>query len=59
MFRTVVRNTIGLQAKEFIRKNWHQCTLFQHVTSLFEQALNTISFNFDRLRMYTQDLQLI
>jgi transposase len=50
---------VWLQAKDFLRKNWHQCTLFQHVTSLFEQALNTISFNFDRLRMYTQDLQLI
>jgi transposase len=50
---------VWLQAKEFLRKNWHQCTMFQHVTGLFEQALDTISFNFPRLRMYVQDLQLI
>lgn len=43
---------VWLQAKEFIRKNWHKCTTFQHVIDLFEQYLNMISFNFDRLRMY-------
>ena len=43
---------VWLQAKEFIRKNWRRCDTFQRVTDLFEQALNTISFDFDRLRMY-------
>ena len=50
---------VWLQAKEFVRKNWHQCKVFQHVTDLFEYALNTIKFDFDRLHMYMSDLQLI
>ena len=50
---------VWLQAKEFVRKNWHQCKVFQHVLDLFEHALDTIRFDFDRLRMYMPDLQLI
>jgi len=50
---------VWLQAKEFVRKNWHECKVFQHVLDLFEHALDTIKFDFDRLRMYMSDLQLI
>lgn len=43
---------VWLQAKAFIRKNWRKCETFQQVIDLFEHALNTMSFDFDRLRMY-------
>lgn len=43
---------VWLQAKSFIRKNWRRCQTFQQVVDLFERALDTISFNFDRLHMY-------
>jgi len=46
------------QAKAFVRKNWHQCDeTFASVKHLFEQALETLTFKFTKLQMYTQCLQ--
>lgn len=51
---------VWLQAKAFVRKNWHRCdATFQSVKELFEQGLRTISFDFDKLHMYTRNLQII
>lgn len=48
------------QAKAFVRKNWHQCDqTFASVKRLFAHALETLTFNFDKLHMYTQNLQII
>lgn len=45
------------QAKAFVRKNRQQCDgTFTSVKRLFEQALETLTFKFAKLQMYTQDL---
>lgn len=46
------------QAKEYVRKQWHRCQEhFQSITDLFEEALNTMTFDFSKLRMYLPSLQ--
>lgn len=48
------------QAKTFVRKNWHQCDeTFSSVARLFQQALETLEFNFAKLHMYSKCLQTI
>lgn len=50
---------VWLKAKQYVRKHWQECDTFQLVTHFFEEALNTLSFNFKKLRMYFPDLQII
>jgi transposase len=50
---------VWLKAKEYVRKHWRECTTFQHVLGLFEEALNTLSFQFEKLRMYFPFLEFI
>jgi transposase len=49
---------VWLKAKHYVRKHWRACTTFQRVMRLFEEALNTLSFQFAKLRMYVPDLQI-
>lgn len=49
---------VWLQAKEYVRKQWQRCQEhFPSVTALFEEALDTMTFDFQKLRMYLPDLQ--
>ena len=50
---------VWLKAKQYVRKRWRECATFQHVMNLFEEALNTLPFRFEKLRMYLPDLQII
>jgi transposase len=50
---------VWLKAKQYVRKHWRECINFQAVLNLFEEALNTLSFRFEKLRMYMPSLQLI
>ncbi len=50
---------VWLKAKEYVRKHWRECATFQHVMCLFEEALNTLSFQFEKLRMYFPFLEII
>jgi transposase len=50
---------VWLKAKQYIRKHWRECATFQQVMNLFEKALNTLPFHFEKLRMYLPDLQII
>jgi transposase len=50
---------VWLKAKEYVRKHWRECFTFQLVMHLFEEALNTLSFQFEKLRMYLPNLQII
>jgi transposase len=50
---------VWLKAKAYVRKHWQECATFQGVTRLFEEAINTLSFNCKKLRMYLPDLQII
>ncbi len=50
---------VWLKAKEYVRKHWRECATFQHVMRLFEEALNTLSFQFEKLRMYLPFLEII
>ena len=43
---------VWLMAKEYVRKHWRECSTFQFVMYFFEEALNTLSFQFDKLRLY-------
>lgn len=44
---------VWLQAKQFIRQQWMRCQpSFASVKQLFEEALNTITFDFAKLRTY-------
>jgi transposase len=48
---------VWLQAKDYVRKRWYRCKEhFQSITDLFEEALNTIVFDFEKLRMYLPNL---
>ena len=50
---------VWLQAKNYVRKRWHCCKeYFESITDVFEEALNTIVFDFEKLRMYLPDLQI-
>jgi transposase len=50
---------VWLKAKEYVRKHWRECPTFQRVMHLFEEALNTLSFQFEKLRMYLPNLEII
>ena len=50
---------VWLKAKQYVRKHWRECATFRQVKHLFEEALNTLSFHFEKLRMYVPDLQII
>ncbi len=50
---------VWLKAKQYVRKHWRESATFQLVTHFFEEALNTLSFHFEKLRMYLPDLQII
>lgn len=50
---------VWLKAKQYVRKNWQQCSTFQQVMRMFQEAINTLSFKFEKLRMYIPDLQTI
>ena len=47
---------VWLKAKQYVRKHWRECRTFQHVLHMFEEALNTLSFQFGKLRMYLPNL---
>jgi len=50
---------IWLRAKTHVRKHWKQCTdTFASVIALFEEGLNTATFDYEKLRMYLPDLQI-
>ena len=50
---------VWLKAKQYVRKHWRECPTFRRVLHVFEEALNTLSFQFEKLRMYLPDLQII
>lgn len=50
---------VWLQVKAYVRKHWFECDTFQQVMHLFEEALETLTFDFAKLRMYLPDLQMI
>ena len=50
---------VWLKAKQYVRKHWRECPTFQRVTQMFEEALNTLSFQFEKLRMYLPNLEII
>ena len=50
---------VWLKAKQYVRKHWRECPTFQHVLYVFEEALNTLSFQFEKLRMYLPNLEII
>lgn len=50
---------VWLQAKNYVRNHWYDCRTFKRVTALFEEALDTMTFTFEKLRMYCSDLQMI
>ena len=50
---------VWLKAKQYVRKHWRECPTFQRVMHVFEEALNTLSFCFEKLRMYLPFLELI
>ncbi len=50
---------VWLKAKQYVRKHWRESATFQLVTHFFEEALNTRSFHFEKLRMYLPNLQII
>src|SRR5207247_5211048 len=43
---------VWLKAKQYVRKHWRECPTFELVMHMFEEALNTLSFRFEKLRMY-------
>lgn len=50
---------VWLQAKEYVQKLWYRCKeQFESITELFEEALNTFRFDFQKLHMYLPDLQI-
>jgi transposase len=50
---------VWLKAKQYVRKHWRECPTFELVMHMFEEALNTLSFRFEKLRMYLPFLELI
>jgi transposase len=50
---------VWLKAKQYVRKHWRKCPTFQRVMDVFEEALNTLSFQFEKLRMYLPNLEII
>lgn len=50
---------VWLKAKQYLRKQWRECPTFQRVKDLFEEGLNKLSFQFEKLRMYLPFLEII
>ena len=50
---------VWLKAKQYVRKHWRECPTFQRVLQIFEEALNTLSFQFEKLRLYLPSLEII
>jgi transposase len=50
---------VWLKAKQYVRKHWRECPTFERVMRLFEEALNTLSFQCEKLRMYLPNLEII
>lgn len=50
---------VWLKAKQYVRKHWRECPTFEKVMRMFEEALNTLSFRFEKLRMYLPFLEII
>jgi transposase len=50
---------VWLKAKNYLRKNWHRCRNFDDIRAIFEEALNTLSFQFEKLSLYLPFLQMI
>ena len=50
---------VWLKAKDYLRKQWRKCSTFQHVMDMFEEALNTLSFRCEKLRLYLPFLEFI
>jgi transposase len=46
------------KAKQYLRKHWRECPTFQRVMQVFEEALNTLSFHFEKLLMYFPFLEI-
>jgi transposase len=49
---------VWLKAKQYLRKHWRVCQEFKDVMRLFEEAFDTLSFRFEKLRMYLPFLKL-
>jgi transposase len=50
---------VWLQAKQYVRQQWKRCQhTFRSVRDLFEEALNTIIFDYSKLSAYLPDLQI-
>ena len=43
---------IWLKAKQYVRKNWYKCNIFNKVKEIFLDAINNQSFDFKKLHMY-------
>lgn len=43
---------VWLKAKQYVRKRWRMCQKFKDVMHLFEEAFDTLSFQFEKLHMY-------
>jgi transposase len=50
---------VWLKAKQYVRKHWRECLTFRRVLHVFEEALNILSFQFEKLRMYLPNSQII
>ena len=50
---------IWLRAKQCVRKNWWLCDAFRHVKRIFKEAIDGILFDFEKLRMYSSNLEII
>jgi transposase len=50
---------VWLKAKQYVRKHWRMCQQFKDVMNLFEEAFDTLSFQFEKLHMYLPFLQII
>jgi transposase len=49
---------IWLHAKDYVRKQWQRCTdTFSSITTLFEEALEMVTWDFEKLFMYTPFLK--
>jgi transposase len=50
---------VWLRAKQCVRKNWRLCDTFRAVKRIFKEAIEGIFFDFEKLRMYSQNLEFI
>jgi transposase len=50
---------VWLSAKQCVRTNWRLCATFRDVKRIFKEAIEGIFFDFEKLRMYSPNLELI